>query len=214
MPRFFLFIAQIPLGFHNADSDEDSVFRKYVITKQKIKMKRIYVFVRVVGKFSPNDVVYHVRVGESSRDCTLIALIKEYCRDCGLYLKERGRDTDIMTDNLAKGVFRDAMIPRLHLRFVSIPVSECYRRIIDDDWSDIEASNVRSKSFLHVLTRTSDNVYSPSRWPKAKKVPAFRARKNLSPLLEEESAMVALSFAIIAFLFLFVGYLDGLQLCQ
>lgn len=214
MPRFFLFIGLFKIGFHNADSDRDSDFRKYVITLQKIKMKKIYVFVRVVGKFSPNDVVYHVRVGESSRDCTLLALIKEYCHDCGLYLKERGRDTDIMTDNLAKGVFRDAMIPRLHLRFVSISVSECYRRIIDDDWNDIEASNVRSKSFFHILTRTSDNVYSPSRWPKASKCPAFRQRKDLSPVIEEEFARVVLSFAIIAFLFLFVGFLDGLQLCQ
>lgn len=177
-------------------------------------MKKIYVFVHVVGKFSPNDVVYHVHVGESERDCAQLALIKEFCRDCGFYLKERGRDTDIMTDNLAKSVFPDALIPRLHLRFVSISVSECYRRIIDDEWSDIETSNVRSKSYFHILSRTSDNIYSPSIRPKAIKRPAFRTRKNLSPMLEEELTRVALSFAIIAFLFLLVGYLDGLQLCQ
>lgn len=186
----------------------------YVITKRKIKMKKIFVFVHVVGKFSPNDVVYHVQVGESARDAVQLALIKEFCRDCGFYLKERGRDTDIMTDNLAKGVYPNAMIPRLHLRIVSISVSDCYRRIIDDDWCDIEASFTRSKSYFHILSRTSDNVYSPSRWPKARKCPAFRTRKYLSPLLEEEAARVALSFAIIAFLFLFIGFLDGLQLCQ
>lgn len=214
MPRFFLFIGQKSLGFHNADSDKNPSVRLYVITKQITKMKKIYVFVHVVGKFSPSDVVYHVHVGESERDCALLALIKEYCQDCGFYLRERGRDTDIMTDNLAKSVFPDAMIPRLHLRFVSISVSECYRRIINDSWSDIEASSVRTKSYFHILSRTSDNIYSPSIRPKAIKRPAFRTRKNLSPVLEEELTRVALSFAIIAFLFLFIGFLDGLQLCQ
>lgn len=214
MPRFFLFIGIESLGFHNADSDINPSIRQYVITKQITKMKKIYVFVHVAGKFSPKDVVYHVHVGESVRDGAQLALIREYCQDCGFYLKERGRDSDIMTDNLAKGVFPDAMIPRLHLRFVSISVAECYRRIIDNDWSDIEASSVRSKSYFHILSRTSDNVYSPSTRPKAIKRPAFRTRKYLSPVIEEEFTRVVLSFAIIAFLFLFIGYLDGLQLCQ
>lgn len=214
MPRFFLFIGIKSLGFHNADSSRNPSVRHYVITKQITKMKKIYVFVHVTGRFSPDDVVYHVHVGESKRDGVQLALIKEYCQDCGFYLRERGRDTDIMTDNLAKGVYPGAMIPRLHLRFVSISVSECYRRIIDDNWSDIEASSVRSKSYFHILSRTSDNVFAPSLRPKAIKRPAFRTRKHLSPVIEDEFTRVVLSFAIIAFLFLFIGYLDGLQLCQ
>lgn len=172
-------------------------------------MKRDYYFIRVPGKFNPDDVVYKVSAGCSTKEQTKLALIKEYCKDCGLYFAEVSTKSDAAVEKLAESLFHKGFVSKMFLRMRCISVSECYRRIIDDSFSSFEENSPESHSYLHQLTTFSYHFLPSNSRRKAKKDCHSVPRKYLSQNKEMSVQDAMFSFGLILAVFLLCGWIEG-----
>lgn len=125
-------------------------------------MKSYFVFVRDLGRFKPDSVVYSVSVGESEREQIKLALIKEYCKNCGLYFRQRSDRTDKTIDNLAKSLFKGSAFPRLHIRSIQVSISQLYHLIIDDSFDSLEKRYSAPKGLFRLITLIDPKpIFSP-----------------------------------------------------
>lgn len=101
-------------------------------------MKSKYCFIRQTGELVPGTVIYQVWVGSYLREFTKLALVQEYCRDCGLYFEKWSGEVDSHIDQ-AKARFRaDANPIRSPFRSASVTVDKLYAMIIDDSFAKFE----------------------------------------------------------------------------
>ena len=68
-------------------------------------MVHYWYFFRELNRPSVESVVYYIKVGESSRQQTKFALVREFCRDCGLYFEPISRTSDDAIRNLENSLF-------------------------------------------------------------------------------------------------------------
>ena len=172
-------------------------------------MKHYYYFIRKAGKFDPDDVVYKVAAGSSTREQTKLALIREYCKDCGLYFAQVSAQSDSSIEKLAESLFNKGIVSKLFLRIRTISVTECYRRIIDNSFQSFEDSSSECPSFFHQLSTVSFNFLPSKSSPKAEKDCPGVTRKHLSRKMEMSVQGAVFNFGVILAVFIFCAWLEG-----
>ena len=111
-------------------------------------MKSYYCFIRNFGHMKAGNFVYHVAVGTNQTDQTRLALVQEYCKDCGIYFKKWCTQVDEAIDHAAAqfkpvGLFRGS--PFIHPH---ITIQELYSMILDDSFAAYERNYVPTRSEL------------------------------------------------------------------
>lgn len=160
-------------------------------------MKSYYVFIRNYGHMCPGSFVYYVSVGTSEREQTKLALLTEYCRDCGFYLKLRDAQT-LLALNMAKKPFCHGELTfKNPFVMASVSVSELYNMIIDDSLDLYEANYHSTPAAIQM------NHYDDPRWvisynrKKCNTACQPHKRKNLSDRVQYDSRFVAVAISII-----------------
>lgn len=160
-------------------------------------MKSKYCFIRKVGNLRPNDFIYTVYVGESEREQTLLYLVREYSKDCGLYLRKWSAQVDSML-TLAAKPFRSGRALFLRpFRRASLSIRELYRLIIDDSF-DVFEENFKESHFSvwlsFCLRREYVGCYNRLKVSQ-KRLP--KKSKNLSPEYQDNGFSLAFATLLI-----------------
>lgn len=182
-------------------------------------MKSKFCFIRKPQGLHPGDFVYHVYVGSSGRELTKLALIREFCKDCGLYLKKWSADVDT-TLSLAAQSWRskDATLTR-PFKSCRVNVHELYELIINDSFDAYEANHIDShfsiwlshhENPVFVAAENKKNLKQSCSNPHSEVL--LRAhlprRKNLSYGELTPSIQVACYFGFILLMFMVEGWLE------
>lgn len=109
-------------------------------------MKSKYCFLRTNGLLSPGDVVYQVWVGSFLREFTKLALVQEYCKDCGLYIEKWSPQVDSRLDKMKARYGGGASVLSSPFLSASITISKLYALIIDDSFESFERNLFWSQS--------------------------------------------------------------------
>lgn len=109
-----------------------------------IDMKRKYCLVRNDGVPTVGSFVYVIWVGSSLRESALLALVEEFCKDCGWYFKLWSATVDSALEKRAKLMRVDGCKTASPFTFHQLNIQQCYDAIVDDSWNKIEASHVMS----------------------------------------------------------------------
>ena len=107
-------------------------------------MKRKYCLVRLNGDLGVGSFVYVIWVGSSLRESTLLALVEEFCKDCGWYFKRWSREVDSALELRTKISRSDGTRCVKPYQMISLSIRQCYDAIIDDSWASIEANHTMS----------------------------------------------------------------------
>ena len=105
-------------------------------------MKRKYCLIRTDGDLNPSSFVYVVWVGSSLRESTQLALVEEFCKDCGWYFKLWSSTVDSVLEKRAKLKRADGTRCVPPFSMMSINIDTCYQTIIDDSWTALESRHV------------------------------------------------------------------------
>lgn len=177
--------------------------------KRKGQMKQIYYFIRRPWSVSVDDVLYIVSVGSSLREQAKLELLRQYACDGNAWLVLRSEAADVAVWRLSERLFPNSVMPVTFLRKKTISVAEAYRRVIDDDWADIEADFSESRAWFHQLNAIGKAI--PVKRMRPQGAPSLHRvrRKNLRDVLSELPSSVIFSFATLVILFLFMGWFEG-----
>lgn len=174
-------------------------------------MKSYYYFVRTVGHFQADDVVYKVAVGTSDREQAKHALLKEFCRDSGFYYEKVSDSSDKAVDLLAEGVFHRGPVSRVLLRFATISVSELYKMAVDDSFARYEAKMACLPAYFHILGCFGVILKNPAGSLREKANKPSRQRKNLNHKKMMSPKEAVCVFGLILIIFLVAGFLEGME---
>ena len=105
-------------------------------------MKRKYCLIRMDGELSPGSFIFVVWVGSSLRESATLALVEEFCKDCGWYFKRWCREVDSALELRTKYARVDGNPMARPYGSISMNIQECYNHIIDDDWITLERNYV------------------------------------------------------------------------
>lgn len=192
---------------HNADSHE-TVVRNHLI---HTSMKRKYLFVRKVNRFSVDDVVYHVWVGSSQRELTQLSLVQCYCEDCGLFFHQWSDRTAKSVQYLAKSLFPGTSASIFLLKRADVTISELYQMILDDSFTAYEKRLARPKGWATIIRIFDPAVFQYQNESKCNTLCLPFIRKYLSDGMEDSLFKAAIAFCLILVLFLTSGYLEGIE---
>lgn len=192
---------------HNADSHE-TVVRNYLILTS---MKRKYLFVRKVSRFSVDDVVYHVWVGSSQRELTQLSLVQFYCEDCGLFFHQWNDKTAKSVQNLANGLFPSTSASIFLLKRADVTISELYQMIVDDSFTAYEKKLARPKGWATIIRLFDPSIFWYQNESKCNTTCLPLIRKYLSDGMEDSLFKAAIAFCLILVLFLTSGYLEHVE---
>lgn len=109
-----------------------------------LDMKRKYCLIRNDGDTSPSQFIFVVWVGSSLRETTMLALVEQFCKDCGWYFKRWSSTVDSAIQNRTKLIRADGNKTAPSFSMIQMDIEKCYRTIIDDSWIALEKSFVMS----------------------------------------------------------------------
>ena len=178
--------------------------------KQKV-MKRFYWFVRNLNGFGPDDVVYKVAVGSSMRDNAKLALVQEYVKDCGMYLKVVDDTSDKTISILANSLFGGSSFSTLYLRRANVSITQLYDLIVDDSFVRFEAAVSFSKTHALLLSLISPSSHWYQTQSNCNTLCQPYRRKYLSHAGSTEIQGVLVKAGFILALFALSGYLEHLE---
>lgn len=102
-------------------------------------MKRKYCLIREPHDLDVGSFVYVIWVGSSLRESERLALVEEFCKDCGWYFKRWSVMVDSAITMRTRLVRLDGCLTATPFRMIQMSIEECYQTIIDDNWKFIEA---------------------------------------------------------------------------
>lgn len=109
-----------------------------------LDMKRKYCLIRNDGDPSPSRFIIVVWVGSSLRETTMLALVEEFCKDCGWYFKRWSSTVDSAIMNRSRLIRTDGNKTAPAFSMIQLGIEQCYQTIIDDSWIALEKSFVMS----------------------------------------------------------------------
>lgn len=142
-------------------------------------MVHYWYFFREMFRPSVESVVYYVKVGASSRQQTKYALVREYCKDCGLYFEPISCTSDDAIRNLEDSLFSGSNRFARKLRRVTISIDELYTLIIDDSFISFEKSLAEKKGYSYFRSMVDPHFFFAQNKLKKIKTPASPLRKYL-----------------------------------
>lgn len=170
-------------------------------------MVNYWYFVRDIGKATTDTVIYHVKIGNSSREQIKFELVRQYCEDCALYFRKVSDTSDRAIRNLEKKLFPGTRFLTSPLRRTTISIGDLYALIIDDSFAVYEASLCEKKATFIIKSLISPSFYAKNQ--RKKIIPSLptHPRKYLIWRHEDDyysfligSVMVIISFIIASIL--------------
>lgn len=173
-------------------------------------MSHYYYFVRNLSTFGVDDVVFLVRVGESQREQIILALLREYCKDCGFYLRIRGVESDKAIELLRESVYKGWRYLFSPLKVTNLSISQLYRLIIDGNIEAYEKSLVQTRFSYNFRSKIDPNFLFSQFSKKNVIRTATGTRKNLKSEQGIDAFGAVFGFALILAIFLFAAWLEGM----
>jgi len=174
-------------------------------------MKRHYWFVRQMHQFGVDDVVYKVAVGSSMREHAKLELVKQYCKDCGMYFHVVDDDSDRAIELLANSLFPGSAFSVLYLRRANVSISQLYDMIVDDSFKEFEDTITFTHAHALLLSILSPTSYYAQTHSQCNTMCQPYRRKYLSHTDRTEIQGVLLKCGLILGLFLLSGWLEHLE---
>lgn len=174
-------------------------------------MKRNYWFVRQMHQFGVDDVVYKVAVGSSMREHAKLELVKQYCKDCGMFFSMVDDDSDKAIELLAKSLFPNSAFSTLYLRRANVSISQLYDMIVDDSFKVYEDTLTFTHAHALLLSLLSPSSYFNQAHSQCNTTCQPYRRKYLSHTDRTEIQGVLLKCGLILALFLLSGWLNHLE---
>lgn len=173
-------------------------------------MTHYYYFVRKLNSFDVDDVVFLVRVGESQREQMKLALLREYCKDCGFYFRIRNEESDKAISMLRDSVYKGWNYLFSPLKVSNLSVSELYRLILDDSIEAYEKSLIQTRFSYKFRTKIDPNFLFSQKSKKIVKGTAIGKRKYLKSGQGVDAYGAVFGFALILAVFLLAAWLEGM----
>lgn len=174
-------------------------------------MKRHYWFVRQMHQFGVDDVVYKVSVGSSMREHAKLELVKQYCKDCGMFFSLVDDDSDKAIELLANSLFPNSSFSMLYLRRANVSISQLYDMIVDDSFKVYEDALTFTHAHALLLSILSPTSYYAQAHNQCNTTCQPYRRKYLSHTDSTEIQGVLLKCGLILALFLLSGWLEHLE---
>lgn len=163
-------------------------------------MKRKYCLIRCDGDLNPSSFVFVVWVGSSLRESAYLALVEEYCKDCGWYFKKWSPTVDSALEKRAKFSRLDGTRTAPAFQMMSINLETLYQTIIDDSWVALEKSHVmtpqekfmrfrRDPHFLRAMNHVKSITSCP---PSESKYLSHHKRESVRDLVYGVAAIILL----------------------
>ena len=174
-------------------------------------MVKYYCFFKDCGQFSPNSIVFKVKMGNTHRDQVKHSLLENFAQDCGYYFRPWDDVTQAELILRCGGSMQGSRGVDVLYSTVVISVAGLYKSIIDGTLDYIKPDSVYNRNSFRLLSilcpvflssKSSSNC-NTSRQP--------QIRKNLSP--EGEWVLFNAAFGMLAcvVLFLLGAILEGLE---
>ena len=93
------------------------------------------------------------------RENAKLALVQEYVKDCGMYLKVVDDTSDKTISMLANSLFGGSSFSTLYLRRANVSISQLYDLIVDDSFVRFEATISFSKTHALLLSLVSPSSH-------------------------------------------------------
>ena len=174
-------------------------------------MVKYYCFFKDCGHFSPNSIVFKVKVGSTHRDQVKRSLLENYAQDCGYFFRPFDDVTHSELILRCGGSYQGSGGVDVLYSTVVISVAELYKSIIDGTLDYIKPNSVYNRNKFRLLSilcpaflsSKSSSHCNTSRQP--------QRRKNLSP--QGEWVLFNAAFGMLAsvILFLLGALLEGLE---
>ena len=174
-------------------------------------MVKYYCFFKDYGQFSPNSIVFKVKMGTTHRDQVKRSLLENFAQDCGYYFRPWDDVTHSELILRCGGSMQGSRGVNVLYSTVVISVAGLYKSIIDGTLDYIKPDSVYSRNRFRLLSilcpaflsSKSSSDCNTSRQP--------YQRKNLSP--EGEWVLFNAAFGILAcvVIFLLGALLEGLE---
>lgn len=174
-------------------------------------MKRHYWFVRQMHQFGVDDVVYKVSVGSSMREHAKLELVKQYCKDCGMFFSLVDDDSDKAIELLANSLFPNSSFSMLYLRRANVSISQLYDMIVDDSFKVYEDALTFTHAHALLLSILSPTSYYNQAHNQCNTTCQPYQRHYLSHIDRTEVKDVLLKCGLILGLFLLSGWLEHLE---
>lgn len=196
--------------YHNADSRKLSDL-KTLLPKTHNIMVHYYCFFKNCGQFSPDSIVFKVKVGFSHRDQVKRSLLENYSQDCGYFFRPWDDVTHSELILRCGGSMRGSSGVDVLYSTVVISVAELYKSIIDGTLDYIKPDSVYNRNRFRLLSilcpaflsSKSSSHCNTSRQP--------QRRKNLDPRGEWVLFNAAFGMLACVILFLLGALLEGLE---
>ena len=163
-------------------------------------MKHKYCLIRLDGDRSITPFVYVVWVGSSLRESMSLALVEEFCKDCGWYFKQWSATVDSALDLRFKKIRLDGNATAKPYQMIQLSIQQCYQTIIDDSFATLEANYTMSQFELWQRFRNTIQYHTAMNH-KLRTTPCPPSkRKYLSRRSRHQSVNVALNLMAILLL--------------
>lgn len=123
-------------------------------------MKHKYCLIRNDGDMGSRPFVYVVWVGSSLRESASLALVEEFCRDCGWYFKRWSPVVDSALDLRFRKMRVDGNVTAKPYQMITLNIQQCYQTIIDDSFAALEANYSMSQFELWQRFRNTIQYYT------------------------------------------------------
>lgn len=177
-------------------------------------MVHYYCFFKDCGKFSPNQIVFKVKVGSSQREQIKLKLLENFAEDCGYYLRRWDDTTDSELILRSTGAYRQLEAVGKIYSTVLISITKLYQSIINGTLETIKPS----PRYLHNHFQILSVLYPAFRIamlnPKSQNSRQPRESKYLSPREETQLMNLGVSATACVILFILGALLEGLERCM
>lgn len=174
-------------------------------------MVKYYCFFKDCGQFSPNSIVFKVKMGSKHRDQLKRSLLENFAQDCGYYFRPWDDVTQSELILRCGGSMQDSSGVDVLYSTVVVSVAELYKNIIDGTLDYIKPNSVYNRNRFRLLSILSTAFLSSKSSSNCNTSRQPQIRKNLSP--EGEWVLFNAAFGMLAcvVLFLLGALLEGLE---
>lgn len=174
-------------------------------------MVKYYCFFKDCGRFSPDSIVFKVKVGTTHRDQVKRSLLENYAQDCGYYFRPWDDLTQSELILRSNGSWHGSNVVDVLYSTVVVSVAELYKSIIDGTLDQYKPDSVYNRNRFRLLSILCPAFLSPKSSSHCNTSRQPNQRKNLSP--EGEWVLFNAAFGMLAcvVLFLLGALLEGLE---
>lgn len=177
-------------------------------------MKHYYCYCEEPGMLCPASRVFKVAIGDCDRDRMKKALLDCYATDNGFFFRVWDDTTDFELQRKCSWSDQDCYSRVFPFEVVVVSVSKLYAAIIDGSLAEIKNPPHYFRNALRMRSILSPSFFFRLSSSKNKPTAPSPRRKNLNHVLTEELVNTIIGGMIVTAIFLFVGFLDGLQRCM